>query len=447
MPKDNTSTIVAPSTPAGFGGIGVVRLSGPQSHRIASAITGQTLRPRYAHYADFCDAAGTPIDSGIALYFAAPKSYTGEDMLELQAHGSPQVIDMLLARCLALGARTARPGEFTERAFLNGKLDLSQAESVIDLIQARSQGAARAAQRSLRGAFSQCVAELVAQLVSVRVWLEASLDFSEDHPDLPTDGILQERVRALRALSQTVFQLAGRGQLLRDGVTVVLGGPANAGKSTLFNHLLGTDRALVSELAGTTRDVLHAQIAIEGLPIELIDTAGLRVTEDRLESDGIARAQGEIGNADRVLYVCDFECEHAPLEEMPQLNCPVDVVVNKIDRCDVAPAIEHTQTGTRIYLSAKTGEGVDLLRHHLAHAFGVADNSATNMIARQRHLEALRSASEHVELGLEQLARGADIELVVEDFIAAQRALESITGAYSSDDLLGDIFSRFCIGK
>ena len=460
MNKINPSdTIVAPATAPGRGGIGVVRLSGPGVPAIAAAMLGGTMpEPRRATLATFRDGAGEALDSGLALYFPAPHSYTGEAVLELHGHGGPAVLAALVARAVELGARRAEPGEFTRRAYLNDKLDLAQAEAVADLIDAGSQAAARAALRSLQGAFSAEVHGLVEGLIDLRVWVEAAIDFPEEEIDFLADPALAARVAALRARFDAVTRAARQGRVLRDGLTVVIAGRPNAGKSSLLNALAGHEAAIVTDLPGTTRDVVREQLDLDGLPLQVLDTAGLRVAgegpADAVEAEGIRRTRAELARADRVLFVVDaaadpaataYAAERASLPE----GVPVTLVFNKVDlNEDLPPAGGPDVPGvdTRLRISARTGEGLAELRAHLQAAIGYSSADTGALSARARHLDALARARAALETACTLLAdkRG---ELVAEELRLAQAALGEITGEFTSDDLLGRIFGSFCIGK
>ncbi|CAM3353519.1 tRNA uridine-5-carboxymethylaminomethyl(34) synthesis GTPase MnmE [Pseudomonas floridensis] len=450
-------TIAAIATAQGRGGVGIVRISGPLASKAAHAIIGRTPKPRYAHYGPFSDASGQVLDEGIALFFPGPNSFTGEDVLELQGHGGPIVLDMLLQRCLELGSRLARPGEFSERAFLNDKLDLAQAEAIADLIEASSAQAARNALRSLQGAFSQRVDKLTEKLISLRIYVEAAIDFPEEEIDFLADGHVLSMLDDVRAELSTVLREAGQGALLRDGMTVVIAGRPNAGKSSLLNALAGREAAIVTEIAGTTRDVLREHIHIDGMPLHVVDTAGLRDTQDQVEMIGVQRALKAIGEADRILLVVDATAPEASdpfalwpefLERRPD-PAKVTLIHNKSDLSGDAIGLQTSQDGhVTISLSAKAGgEGLELLRDHLKACMGYEQTSESSFSARRRHLEALRHASDSLEHGRAQLTLAGAGELLAEDLRQAQQALGEITGAFSSDDLLGRIFSSFCIGK
>ena len=449
-------TIAAIATAPGRGGIGIVRVSGTGVAAIARALLGRLPEVRKATYARFTAAAGDTIDEGLALFFAAPHSFTAEDILELQGHGGPVVLETLLARVIELGARRAAPGEFTQRAYLNGKVDLAQAEAIADLIDAGSQAAARAALRSLQGEFSRRVHELDARIVDLRVWVEAALDFPEEEIDFLADRDLLARMAQLRAQFDAIEAAATQGRVLRDGMTVVIAGRPNAGKSSLLNALAGHDAAIVTPLAGTTRDVLRERFEIGGMPLHVIDTAGLRdEAADIVEAEGMRRARVEMTRADRVLFVIDaaadpagdaYRAERAALPG----GVPVTLVFNKIDVI-ATPDDEHAHA-TRadvptIRLSAKTGIGLDALRTHLAECMHFTPPDANTVSARARHLEALRAARTHVEQAYRQLVAVRAGELVAEELQCAHRAIGEITGEFSAEDLLGRIFSSFCIGK
>jgi tRNA modification GTPase len=446
----SSDSIAAQATPPGRGGVGIVRISGAKAAECATAILGHCPRPRYAEYLPFNDLAGEVVDEGLALYFPGPNSFTGEDVLELQGHGGPVVMDRLLAIVQQLGVRLARPGEFSERAFLNGKLDLAQAEAIADLIDASSEQAARSALRSLRGEFSQRVHELVERLTELRIYVESAIDFPEEEIDFLADGEVQRRLDGIRATLAAVQAAAQQGSLLKEGITVVLAGLPNAGKSSLLNALAGQESAIVTEIAGTTRDVLREQINLDGMPLHIIDTAGLRESADAVEQEGIRRAWREIEQADRLLLLVDdgggvTEEERAILERLPHgLN--VTVIRNKCDLSGHTAAVEEGELGTEVRLSAKTGEGLELLRRHLEQSIGYQGSGEGSFMARRRHLDALARAEANLQTGDMLLQQGAG-ELLAEELRLAQQALGEITGEVSSDDLLGRIFSSFCIGK
>lgn len=449
-------TIAAVATAQGRAGVGIVRVSGPQAASIARTISGRELKPRYAHYGPFRDARGQVLDEGLALYFPGPNSFTGEDVLELQGHGGPVVLDLLLRRCLELGARLARPGEFSERAFLNDKLDLAQAEAIADLIEASSEQAARNALRSLQGEFSRRVHGLTERLIELRIYVEAAIDFPEEEIDFLADGHVLGLLDGVRADLAGVLREAGQGALLRDGMTVVIAGRPNAGKSSLLNALAGREAAIVTEIAGTTRDVLREHIHIDGMPLHVVDTAGLRDTDDQVEKIGVERALKAIGEADRVLLVVDSSAPEAadPFTLWPEFfdrrpdPARVTLIRNKADLSGEAIALEVGADGhVTLSLSAKSSAGLELLREHLKACMGYEQTSESSFSARRRHLEALRQAGSALEHGRAQLTLAGAGELLAEDLRQAQQALGEITGAFSSDDLLGRIFSSFCIGK
>jgi tRNA modification GTPase len=449
-------TIAAVATAQGRGGVGIVRVSGPLAGQLAQAICQRQLQPRYAHYGPFFADAQQVLDEGLALYFPGPNSFTGEDVLELQGHGGPVVLDLLLRRCVQLGARLARPGEFSERAFLNDKLDLAQAEAIADLIEASSEQAARNALRSLQGEFSRRVHGLTERLISLRIYVEAAIDFPEEEIDFLADGHVLNLLDGVRTDLDGVLREAGQGALLRDGMTVVIAGRPNAGKSSLLNALAGREAAIVTEIAGTTRDVLREHIHIDGMPLHVVDTAGLRATEDQVERIGVERALKAIGEADRILLVVDATAPEADdpfalwpefLDQRPD-PAKVTLIRNKADLSGEAIALEACNDGhITISLSARSSEGLDLLREHLKACMGYEQTAESSFSARRRHLEALRQAATHLEHGHAQLTLAGAGELLAEDLRMAQQALGEITGAFSSDDLLGRIFSSFCIGK
>ena len=448
MELDNPDTIAAIATPPGNGGVGIIRISGPLAPDIAEQLLSKSLAPRTACYSAFIDADGSVLDSGIALYFPAPSSYTGEDILELQGHGGSVVLDMLLRRVLSLGARLANPGEFTERAFLNNKLDLAQAEAVADLIESSTEQSVRSAQKSMQGVFSGQINALVEELTELRIYVEAAIDFVDEEIDFLTDGVVENRITGLLDRIQQIEKTARQGRLLRDGMTVVLAGKPNAGKSSLLNVLAGHEAAIVTDIAGTTRDVLRERIQLDGMPLHIIDTAGLRESDNPVEQEGIRRARTEIDKADKILLLIDVG-EPEPQELLDSLPAHLDItrIYNKIDLLDLAPSITETEQGTQIYLSIKTGDGIDLLTRHLKQSVGYNDAAGNVFIARTRHLEALKTAHEFTESALNQLRVSQAGELVAEDLRQAQQNLAEITGAVTSDDLLGKIFSSFCIGK
>jgi tRNA modification GTPase len=444
----NPDTIAAIATPPGNGGVGIIRISGTLVTEIAKQLLNKSLIPRHALFSSFIDDDGSVIDSGISLYFPAPASYTGEDILELQGHGGSVVLDMLLRRVISLGARLANPGEFTERAFLNNKLDLAQAEAVADLIESSTEQSVRSAQKSMQGVFSAQINELVNELTELRIYVEAAIDFVDEEIDFLTDGVVENRIiRLLQGIRQ-IQKTAQQGRLLRDGMTVVLAGKPNAGKSSLLNALAGHEAAIVTDIAGTTRDVLRERIQLDGMPLHIIDTAGLRESDNSIEKEGIRRAHEEIQKADKILLLIDArEPETEDLLKTLPTNIDITKVYNKIDLLGIAPEIKQTEDGYSCYLSIKTGEGMDLLKQHLKQSVGFNEATDNVFIARRRHIEALRKGHEYVASALNQLQVSQAGELVAEDLRQAQMCLAEITGQFTSDDLLGKIFSSFCIGK
>jgi len=446
-----TDTIAALATPPGRGGVGIIRLSGPLVQDISKLIVGRLPQPRYAALSNFTHADGQVIDQGLTLFFPAPHSFTGEDVLELQGHGGPVVMDMLLQRCLELGARLARPGEFSERAFLNDKLDLAQAEAIADLIDSETTTAARLATRSLQGVFSQRINELVADLIHLRMYVEAAIDFPEEEIDFLSDGKVSTDLHEIINKIKEVKSSARTGRLLRDGMTLVIAGRPNAGKSSLLNALAGVDSAIVTEIPGTTRDVLRERIQIDGMPLHLIDTAGLRPSSDQIEQEGIRRAQAEIEKADVLLWVYDAAAdpEHSGFaeDELPP-GIPVIFVRNKVDLTPTGvPLVERTGQGIRVSLSAKSGTGVELLRQQLKASMNYQGSENAEFIARRRHLHAIDRALTFLHQGKQVLEDQQAGELLADDLLQAQSALSEITGEFTADDLLGEIFSSFCIGK
>ncbi len=437
-------TIVAAATPPGTGGVGIVRVSGEAVERIARAMLGSLPEPRTATYRSFRNAAGERVDAGLALYFPAPVSFTGESVLELHGHGGPVVISLLVEAVIELGARQAEPGEFSKRAFLNDKLDLVQAEAIADLIGSGTAQAARAALRSLSGAFSRAVDALAEQLVGLRMHVEAAIDFPEEEIDFLSDAALLRRIESCAAAFATLSAQAQQGRILRDGYQVVIVGKPNAGKSSLLNLLSGQDAAIVTEIAGTTRDVLREQIDVDGLAVELIDTAGLRNDPDRIEAEGIRRAREALANADAVLWIQDVSQQDPGFlkETLPE-GIPVTVVHNKIDLTGVTPGLIDGE----VYLSAQTGAGIDALRQRIRELAGYDNQGEGAFTARRRHINALRKAASHFDAGRKALEDSKAGELFAEELRLSQRALGEITGAFTADDLLGKIFSEFCIGK
>jgi tRNA modification GTPase len=448
MVQPRTGTIAAIATAPGRGGIGVVRVSGAGLQAFAEALIGRKPAPRHATLGSFLGSDGVAIDEGILLYFPAPHSFTGEDVLELQGHGGPVVLQMLLARCLELGARVAGPGEFSQRAFLNDKLDLVQAEAVADLIEAGTTAAARSALRSLSGEFSREVHGLVARLTELRMLVEATLDFPEEEIDVFKDTDAAQRLAGLCSDLSALLARARAGSLLRSGLHVVLAGMPNVGKSSLLNRLAGEERAIVTEVAGTTRDAVRETIQVEGIPLHIIDTAGLRETDDVVEKIGIERAWREIERADVVLQLLDARAGETPADHAIAVRLPSGieriVLENKIDLAGLAAARYTLGGHVHLRLSAKSGEGMSLLHDELLRVAGWSGHGEDVVLARERHLEALAVAAEKSALAARRLDQ---IELCAEELRLAQEALSSITGEFTADDLLGEIFSRFCIGK
>lgn len=443
----HVDTIVAAATPPGTGGVSVVRISGPGAEDIATRLVGVLPRPRYAAHRTFSDANGDAIDSGIVLYFPAPNSFTGESVVELQGHGGPLIISLLIDAAISAGARMAEPGEFTKRAFLNDKMDLAQAEAVADLIGSGTAQAARAALRSLSGEFSRHVAAVAQEVERLRLYVEAAIDFPEEEVDFLSDQQLRD---AIERAAQSFLALSAQvtvGRVLRDGYRIVIVGKPNAGKSSLMNHLSGEETAIVTEVAGTTRDILREQINIDGLAVELVDTAGLRDNPDRIEAEGIRRARDALQKADAALWIQDAsEGEQVAIDEDLPTNIPVIVVRNKIDltqeRAGVDPGDERC-----IRVSAKSGAGLDELRTQIRRLAGYRDLGEQTITARRRHVEALRRASGHFDAGRRALDEQRAGEVFAEELRLAHQALGEITGVTTSDDLLGRIFTEFCIGK
>jgi tRNA modification GTPase len=430
--------------------VGIVRVSGSRVEDIAHQILGCVPSPRHALFSRFRDPNGEILDEGIALFFPGPHSFTGEDVLELQGHGGPVVMDLLLQRVLDLGARLADPGEFSLRAFLNDRMDLAQAEAVADLIESDTAAAARLALRSLEGVFSRRISDLVERLIQLRLYVEAAIDFPEEEIDFLSDGKVSADLQSLLDDVEAVERSARVGRLLRDGMTLVIAGRPNAGKSSLLNALSGRDAAIVTDVPGTTRDLLREQIQIDGMPLHLVDTAGLRQSTDQVEQEGIRRAREEIARADRILWIFDDQSDpdHGALvaDELPA-NLPLTLIRNKIDLSGREPSVREDGDVVEIALSARTGAGLELLRDHLKRSMGYNSAQEGEFIARRRHLDAIKRASEHLHTGQLQLRHGASGELLAEDLRQAQQALSEITGEFTADDLLGRIFSSFCIGK
>ena len=451
MTSNRTDTIAAIATPAGHGGVGIVRLSGPDVPVIAQQLLGRLPEQRRAGLHTFRDTDGSLIDEGIAIYFKAPSSFTGEHVLELHGHGGPVVMDLLLGRVLALGARAARPGEFSERAWLNDKLDLAQAEAIADLIDSGTAQAARAAVRSLQGEFSSRIHTLLEQLIELRIYVEAAMDFPDEEIDFLADERISDRLARLRDEFARVLSAAHQGQLLRDGMSLVIAGQPNAGKSSLLNALAGHEAAIVTDIPGTTRDVLREHIQIDGLPLHIIDTAGLHDSSDPIEQAGMQRTWRAIENADRVLLVIDdrlgFTAADAAILEQLPAGLPHTRISNKIDLSGRTPGLTASDALVEVALSAHTGAGLDDLRTHLKHCVGFTEQAEGGFSARRRHLDALERARSHVEEGTRQLNEQHAAELLAEELRQAQQALGEITGEFTTEDLLDRIFSSFCIGK
>ncbi|EKD72372.1 MAG: hypothetical protein ACD_45C00690G0008 [uncultured bacterium] len=449
--KKQIDTIVASTTPQGRGGVAIIRVSGSLVSSIAKEILKKIPKARYATFSSFFDSSDHAIDQGIALYFPAPNSFTGEDILELQGHGGPVVVDLLIQRILELGARLAQPGEFSERAFLNDKMDLAQAEAIADLIDASSAQAAKNALRSLQGEFSKKIHTLVEALTQLRMYVEAAIDFVEEEIDFLKDQQVITRLTSIVKELEAVQTSAAQGSLLRDGITAVIAGQPNVGKSSLLNQLSGKESAIVTDIPGTTRDVLREHILIDSLPIHIVDTAGLRESNDHVEQIGIRRAEKEIVKADLILFVIDATdndsgCLSDFLDPIPeQVACIT--VRNKIDLTAELPRVLQQDKQTIISLSAKSGDGIELLKNQIKIYAGFNTNTESHFSARRRHLDALARAKKFLLSGQRQLQDYQAGELLAEDLRLAQNVLSEITGQFSSDDLLGRIFASFCIGK
>lgn len=444
-------TIAAIATATGLGGVGIVRISGLNAAKIGEKMVETLPKPRYVEYLPFLDKSGETIDMGLVIYFVGPNSFTGEDTVELQGHGGRIVLDRLLQRAIELGARLANPGEFAERAFLNDKMDLTQAEAIADLIEAGSEQAARSAIKSMQGVFSTKIHTLVDAVIRVRMYVESAIDFPEEEIDFLSDGKILLQIEDIMLNFASIMQEAKQGVLLRDGMRVVLVGQPNTGKSSLLNALAGRDSAIVTEIAGTTRDVLKEEIQIDGLPLHIIDTAGLRESTDKVEQEGIRRAWLEVEQADRVLVLVDdregiTKGDTKILQKLPE-KLPITVIHNKIDLTGQSPELIVEKGQTHIKLSAKKDYGLDMLRSHLQQTMGYEKTNESTFLARRRHLDALDRAFAYVQHSKQQLVNVKAGELVAEDLRLAQQALSEITGQFTSDDLLGEIFSSFCIGK
>ncbi len=450
----NTDTIAAIATAPGRGGVGIIRISGPKCRDLADKILKTSLKPRFAQYCDFFDIEGKVVDKGLALFFENPHSFTGEDVLELQGHGGPIVLDLLMETLLSLGVRQARPGEFSERAFLNDKMDLAQAEAIADLIDASSRQAARSALNSLSGVFSTKVQALVESLINLRLYVESAIDFPEEEIDFLSDGHVASKLHSLIDETSALLKQANQGVLLKEGMKVAIVGKPNAGKSSLLNALAEKDVAIVTDIAGTTRDMLREHIQIDGMPLHIIDTAGLRDEADIVEQIGIERARKAMEEADRILLLVDFAVEGkqhldtywSDLGGDSTLKNKVTLIYNKIDKNRVSSSI-NTENNEEIYISAQTGEGLNQLKTHLKAVMGLQNTVEGQFSARRRHIQAIETALQSIRHGERALKEHAAGELLAEDLRMAQNSLNEITGEFSADDLLGRIFSSFCIGK
>ena len=450
----DNATISAIATAPGRGGVGIIRISGKKALLIGQTITKRDIQPRHAHFCSFHNNQGAALDTGIALYFPGPNSFTGEDVVELQGHGGPVILDLLLQATVQLDARQALPGEFSERAFLNNKIDLAQAEAIADLINSTTEQAALNASRSLQGEFSKKINELVALVTRLRVYVEAAIDFPEEEIDFIQDGQVKQQLQEIILQLNTVLEQARQGSLMQEGMKLVIAGRPNAGKSSLLNALSGQDSAIVTPIEGTTRDVLREHIQIDGMPLHIVDTAGLRDSADEVEREGIRRAWREMESADRILLVVDGNTRPVATGTLwPEKDnhltrdIPVTVVHNKCDLSDAEPTVINNPDGVAVHLSAKTGAGMDLLKQHLKTCMGYADSGEGQFSARRRHLQSLVHAQEHLLNGEQQLLQAGAGELLAEDLRYCQNSLGEITGTVSSDELLGEIFSNFCIGK
>jgi len=442
--RPNADPIAAIATAQGKGGVGVIRVSGSDIRSIILGVVGIPLAPRQATYTAFLDASGEPLDLGLALYFPAPHSYTGEEVLELQGHGGPAIMQMVLQRCLALGSRLADPGEFTLRAYLNNKIDLAQAESIADLIEANTAEGARSAMRTLRGEFSEIIHRLASKLIDLRMLVEAMLDFPEEALGLDDLVARDNRLQDIALQLQSALNTAAQGKLLREGAYVVIAGRPNVGKSSLLNRLAGEEIALVTNIPGTTRDVLRQAIQIHGVPLHILDTAGLRETGDEVERMGIARARDTLHRADLILFLQDASVGFTPADAQIMEDFPESIpVIHVYNKADLLPASPAPVAGT-LYISAASGAGLDQLKQAILNAIGWRDQEAGVFMARERHVQALKRARHHVT---NASSIGLDAEFLAEELRLAQLALNEITGEFTADDLLGEIFSRFCIGK
>lgn len=461
----DSDTICAIATPPGRGGVGVVRVSGPLAKNIANTLVRFEPSPRHAHFTSIFDHSSELIDQGIVIFFPGPNSFTGEDVLELQGHGGSFVLDRLLKEVTYCGARLARPGEFSERAFINDKMDLTQAEAIADLIESSSEEAARSAMRTLQGEFSNLINNLGESITELRVYIEAAIDFSEEEIDFLTEGKTTETLLSILEQTDAILAQAKQGSILREGMSVVIAGKPNAGKSSLLNALAGRDAAIVTEIAGTTRDTLIEQINIDGMPVHITDTAGLRQSDDVVEREGIKRAKKAIASADRIMLLIDAANDVVTLESLPSFLTEIgletlleerqlerlSIIYNKIDILKQPPSLvllkKPTHSVTSINLSAKSQLGIDLLRQHLKDCMGFSPSGEGGFIARRRHLDAMQRARSHLVDALDQLQGSREGELVAEDLKHAHRCLGEITGEFTTDDLLGKIFSSFCVGK
>jgi len=447
----HTDIIVAQATPPGKGGVGILRISGSSLENISKQLLNKLPSPRLAEYLPFLDEDLQTIDIGLAIYFPGPNSFTGEDVLELHGHGGQVIMDILLKRVISCGARLAEPGEFSYRAFMNDKMDLSQAEAIADLINSTTEVAARSAIRSLKGVFSDEITKLLEELIYARMYVESAIDFPEEEIDFLADAALMKKLEDVLANIQQAFNTAKQGYVLNEGMSVVIVGQPNAGKSSLLNRLAGFDAAIVTDIAGTTRDVLKESIHIDGMPLHIIDTAGLRDNADVVEQEGIKRAWKEIENADHILLIIDDVKGYSKkdddiLSQFPD-NLPLTIIHNKIDVENKSPQLIEKENRTEIFLSAKNNLGMDLLLNHLKTVMGYQGESEGLFISRRRHLDALERAKNSVETGFEQIKIHQAGELLAEDLRQAQLALNEITGDFDNEDLLGEIFSSFCIGK
>ncbi|REL31259.1 tRNA uridine-5-carboxymethylaminomethyl(34) synthesis GTPase MnmE [Thalassotalea euphylliae] len=454
--SSNTETIAAQATAPGRGGVGIIRVSGPKASEVAEQLLGKCPKVRYADYLNFNDLKGNTLDQGIALFFKGPNSFTGEDVLELQGHGGPVILDMLLKEILQInGLRMAKPGEFSEQAFLNDKLDLTQAEAIADLINSNSEQAARSALHSLQGDFSKLVHQLVEDVIQLRMYVEAAIDFPEEEIDFLADEKVLNSLKGIITRVEDVQQQAKQGSIIREGMRVVIAGRPNAGKSSLLNALSGKETAIVTDIEGTTRDVLSEQIHIDGMPLHIIDTAGLRESPDKVEQIGIERAWAEIAKADRVILMVDSATSEQEnprdfwpefFEQLPE-KMGVTIVRNKADLSGAKTGLSGDSEHPSITISAKSGDGIDDLKDHLKTIMGYQGSTEGGFMARRRHLVALEAAHNHLQTGLDQLESYVAGEILAEELRICQQSLNEITGEFTSDDLLGKIFSSFCIGK